>query len=863
MAWQLLIRPTMPRSRARFWVAAYTTRSPPATTGAIAMRMREFLALMLIPAVLFAVRDVLAHAPLLGWLMALKGVQLAVMVAAIVALRPGRRGARAASLAAAIVWCITTVVSGVVRGDAVGGLLICGAALIGTAVYVPWGARCQAALAATTSAAWIAAAAAAIGARALLDPGTAGVLSAAAVSLYIAFALERMRRAMHKRTAALERSIAAARRSEEERRRTAEYFQALIEHAADVIAIFDPTGTLTYVNPAMERLLGHRPSDCVGTNAFDLLHPDDRGSAVARFAAGLAGAGDTHGPLTCRVRHADGSWRVFETTGTNMVADGRVAGVIVNARDITDRSAMERALRDSEVRYRTLVENSSDLIAQLDRTGTFVYTSPNYESALGWGPADLVGRSCLEFIHPDDFGTIAAAVAEFRGGRHQFRFRHANGEWRWFESRSTIFAADDGEESGVVVTRDVTERKLAEEARERAAAAAEAASRAKSEFLANMSHEIRTPLNAVIGMTDTVLHSDLRPEQRGELLVVKSAAESLLDVLNDILDFSKMEAGKLTLEPVEFDVDELIEDVVRIFARAAADKGVSMTATVAPGTPRRLVGDRVRLRQVLFNLLGNAVKFTDRGSVAVELSGAVPRNPSEHTALTFVVRDTGVGIAPERVAAIFQPFEQADGSTTRRYGGTGLGLTICAKLVALMGGAITVESAVGRGSAFSFTAPFACRPALPRSARRELPAAAEPPLRSLRILLAEDNVINQKVASRMLQQSGHAVTIAPNGRVALDLLARERFDVVLMDVQMPEMDGFEAARAVRVRESAGAPHTPIIAMTAHAMAGDRERCLAAGMDAYVSKPVRRLELLDAIARVVEDPVAAPPAAALG
>lgn len=380
----------------------------------------------------------------------------------------------------------------------------------------------------------------------------------------------------------------------------------------------------------------------------------------------------------------------------------------------------------------------------------------------------------------------------------------------------------------------------------RAKDAAEEASRLKSQFLANISHDLRTPMNGVIGMTALALRTELDEHQRDYLTTVLESAESLLCLLNDILDFSKIEAGKLTLEEIPFGLGELVEQTVKSLRVDAEQKGLALTWSIDPALPARLIGDPTRLRQILNNLIGNAIKFTERGQVDVEVK--LDLSTGREVVVHVVVRDTGIGIPPEKLETIFEPFTQADGSTTRRFGGTGLGLSIASRLAGLMGGRIWVESEVGKGSIFHVRLRLAAPP--PDVGQPALTPAAtgRSPTPSLRILLAEDNPINRKVIVKMLELEGHQVSVAADGMEAVELAAREPFDLVLMDVQMPAMSGLEAARLIRQGERATGVHIPIVALTASAMKGDRERCLEAGMDDYLSKPVRPDALNEIIAR---------------
>ncbi len=531
-----------------------------------------------------------------------------------------------------------------------------------------------------------------------------------------------------------------------------------------------------------------------------------------------------------------------------VLRDDEIGSLARTFNEVTDR------LSQTENQLQRVAESIDQCIWVVEATpeGKVLYLSPGYEKVYGRplseGPSVLAATA--RSLHPDDreriLGLWPTAWREPLELDH--RLIRPDGEVRYVQLRTHPIRDAQGRTLSVAgLTDDVTERHRSQEALRVAHAAAEAASRAKGEFLATMSHEIRTPMNAVIGMTGLLLDTGLTPEQRDFAEVIRTSGDALLAIINDILDFSKIEAGKLALESAEFDVAELVDDVLGLVRQHADRQGDVLSHRIDPSVPSRLIGDAGRLRQVILNLVSNAVKFTTGGSVSLCVeANDVSRDIAQ---VRFEIRDTGAGISEEAKSRLFQAFSQADSSMSRRFGGTGLGLAISKRLVEQMGGEIGAESRIGHGSTFWFHVPL---PTVEKElgAAIETPAAATPrtPL-GLRVLVAEDNAVNQRVLVRLLEKLGCRADAVGNGREAVQAVARVPYDIVLMDCQMPELDGFAATREIRAAEGGRRP-LPIVAVTANALAGDRERCLDAGMQDYVSKPVNLDRLYEALQRAV-------------
>jgi len=562
---------------------------------------------------------------------------------------------------------------------------------------------------------------------------------------------------------------------------------------------------------------------------------------------GWAGLG---GRLAVGEAVADQPVELATTPPRHVLLSGRAeAGVaVLTFTDITARVQAEAELRRRAFHFDLLAEYNEDVVWAMDRAGQFTYCGPGSLHLQGFTAEEVLERG-LDVVAPGSLPVVLqrmeqafAGTPTERGQHLEVELKHKNGATVWTEVSYAPFRDGQGQVVGIVgVTRDLTHRKAMEDELRHARDAAEAASRAKSEFLAVMSHEIRTPLNGILGLARVMLDQATEPMQRQALTILQEAGQGLLTVLNDILDFSKMEAGYVEFVAEPFQLAPVIESIHALMAPRAAEKGLEMTLAIDGAVPAFFTGDAQRLRQVLINLVSNAVKFTERGRIllAVRVVGL----SAKAARLRFEVADTGPGIDAQARSRLFEPFTQADPTIARRFGGTGLGLAISKRIVAMLGGLIDLEPRAEGGTLawIEIELPIATA----HCAANAQPAASLPPLS---ILLAEDNPVNQLVAALLLRRQGHIVSVVEDGLAALEAVAEGEFDLVLMDMQMPGMDGIAATRAIRAL-SGGRGTLPIIAMTANAFHSDRELCLAAGMDDYVSKPID-LEALDRAIRQV-------------
>lgn len=801
-------------------------------------------------------------------------------------------------------------------------------------------------------------------------------------------------RELRRRNAQLETADQQRRRAEKEIRDSQALYSSLVDNLPVQILRKDLSGHFTFASQSFCELLGKSSKEILGKTDFD-FYPSELAEKYREDDVRVAGTGELFEDIERYEK--DGQDRfvhVMKSPVRN--ASGNIIGVQAVFWDVTHRKQAEAELEQERYLLRALLDNLPHNIYFKDSASRFIRINRAMANYFGLkNPDEAIGRTDFDYFREEHARQARADEERVMETGESLIDREEMETWpdgtdTWVSTTKLPLYDQHGRIIGTFgISRDITERKMAAQALQEAKEAAESANRAKSDFLANMSHEIRTPLNAIIGMTELVLDSSLNDSQCEYLRMVIESGDALLSLINDILDFSKIEAGKLDFDHALFDLQESLGDTMKSLAYRAHTKGLELACRIHPDVPPMLVGDIGRVRQIVVNLVGNAIKFTDKGEVVLEVRHCAKSQGM--TQLKFSVTDTGIGIADDKLESIFHAFEQADSSTTRRFGGTGLGLAISSRLVEYMGGEIWAESTLGAGSGFHFTAwfdlptpeevgPLAPRPVVVSGTRvlvvddnetnrnilqemltnwgmvptmtADVPSAlgilreaflagemfplvltdanmpdydgfalaervkqdselsstvimmltsgdrpgdisrcnelsvaayllkpikqselfdaivmalgvtaaedeyrhpkgeAKEQIPPLRVLLAEDSLVNQKLAVGLLERHGHTVTVANHGREVLGAIESDKFDLILMDVQMPEMDGLEATEIIRARERDTEDHVPIVAMTAHAMQGDRQRCLDAGMDEYIAKPIRAHQLFQTVANVL-------------
>ncbi len=636
----------------------------------------------------------------------------------------------------------------------------------------------------------------------------------------------------------------------------------LLDSTAEAIYGIDLKGNCTFANPSGLRMLGYENIEqLLGKNMHNLIHhsyPDGRSMPVEEcriYRAFREGTGMHYDKEV--FWRSDGTSFPVEYWSYPQVKNGVVLGAVVTFNDITERKEAEDKLRAGEERLRNITDSARDAIVMMDSRGTISYWNPAAEDIFGYSADEALGKDLHDLLCPERYlGAYRKAFSEFRvTGRGSavgttlelFARRKDNEEIPVALSLSALW--QDGAWHAVGLIRDVTVQKQTEAVLQEAKKVAEAANQAKSEFLATMSHEIRTPMNAIIGMAELLADTPLTPEQARYVEVFRDAGENLMNIINDILDLSKIEAGRIDIESVGFDLEQIVQKACQVMAVRASQKGLESICHILPDVPVNLIGDPVRLQQIIVNLLGNAIKFTEHGEVALEIRNELSKIKDDGVSLEFSIRDTGIGIPADKLDAIFDKFTQADSSTTRRYGGTGLGLPISRRLVELMGGTLSVESEPGKGTRFFFTLSFSVQEGLHKGTDQDrgIDIRDMKALVPLNILLVDDSEDNRLLVSSFLKKYPYTIQIAENGLDALDLFRKNRYDLVLMDMQMPVMDGYTAMKEIRAWEKEnGLERTPIVALTAYALKEEMQKSIDAGCDAHLTKPISKATLLETI-----------------
>ncbi len=604
-----------------------------------------------------------------------------------------------------------------------------------------------------------------------------------------------------------------------------------------IFLVYKVSGSILEVNDAACSSYGYSHGEMMRLKNIDLsAEPEKTRAAAQEFQASI--------PLRYH-KKKDGSVFPVDINSSLFVLKNRDV-MLHHVRDISEKKAYEDNLKKSELQMREILENSLDASYKRNfLTKPYDYLSPVFKRISGYAASELnalTEETLMNLIHPDDLPDVERAIAEyisdFSGTAYNvtYRFRHKEGHYVWFYDQFIIVRDDCGQSiARIGSVKDITEKRLQGLELIKAKNDAEEANNAKSNFLANMSHEIRTPMNGFLGMIQLMERSELTAEQRELMEIAKTSAKTLLILINDILDYSRIEAGKMSLDKIAFHLGTVISETMSLFKPSAENAGLSMEVFFDKDVHDNLVGDPFRLRQIISNLLGNSIKFTNEGRIDISVKRVETQNDKD-VKLEFAVKDTGMGIHPDKMGLLFKRFSQVDAANKHAYGGSGLGLSICKGLVEKMGGEIWVESTEGIGSRFCFTCVFE-KAGTDAASMEHAKANQSEGKKDISILLVEDDVVCRKVVELFAREKDWRVAFAENGKKAVDVLGQDSFDIVLMDLQMPIMNGYEATAIIRESERSHEMHTPIIAMTAFAIKGDRMKCLEAGMDDYLSKPV--------------------------
>lgn len=654
---------------------------------------------------------------------------------------------------------------------------------------------------------------------------------------------------------AVNRDITKRKQAEDALKASEQRFRLLAEKAPVGIFQTDSNGRCTYINKRWSEISGLNTQQAMGDGWINGVHLEDRDKVVAEWMKAITE--NREFIQEYRFLNPSLGTRWVVSNAVHILSEhGDIFGFIGTTNDITDLKIAQEKLIESEKLYRLISTNSKDLISLFNFDNgkpIRTYISPSVRDVLGYEPEEIMHRPSLDMIHHEDQAMMKEILQKqvFSGdsSTSEYRIRKKDGTLIWLESISHPFFDTEGKLIGFQTSsRDITKRKEFEEALRIAKEKAEEATVAKSQFLSMMSHEIRTPMNAIIGLTNLLLQEKPRVDQHESLKLLKFSGENLLTIINDILDFSKIEAGKIVLEKIDFDLQTLVVNTKQMLEQRAKDKGVGLYLHFDQHVPRIVIGDQVRLGQIITNLVGNAIKFTERGYVelSIKSEGIVEGKHKLH----FIIKDTGIGIEQDKVQLIFESFSQARSDTTRKFGGTGLGLSITKRMLNLMGSSITVDSKVGYGSTFSFVLLLE-EGKLDLSAKAEERDLTKDFLESgIRVLLVEDNRVNQVVATNFLKKWGIEVDIANHGKEALTMIKQKSYQLVLMDLQMPEMDGYEASRRIRELDDEYFKTIPIIALTASAMIDIKDKVIGIGMNDFLSKPFQPEELQAIIGKYV-------------